>query len=594
MNKILVFSLFFLSLNAFSQNTKRDSIAIQKIINKYNPQKEIQKVITISDSDEVNLITDYIDKKNVEKAKLIEKENIISNSKIGKRYSNGDKSVISEIVKILDSNDDEKINSLLMDLELDYSVRNKGLNLEQNILNALVKLLKNPDFEHRIIQFLGFNNVIGSEKILEERFLSGKSTDNDRIFYWLASNFNNKKALDYIHKSYFDKKFDLENMDWFLSSFSEYIEKEDVEAIQKIKEIAFDYLQKKPIQKSDLENKLQLSIVGGKATNLTMLEILIKTKDNRVNNILNDFLNNLKGTKYYNEVLSRTEKLIFFTFSNEKKREFVLRNLTNEEEFFETLEIIKEESQFIKDANINKLILLNFDRFNFTDEYDFERLLSYLKNIEKELVVVLINENVSNDSLKKYLLKKHSISLMTLQQINDFLFENKIINEAISEKQIKDFLVRNDITESNYEDLNSIGTCLDIAKISLNFDTEVGEFPVYYNVLLDDFANISKNKIQNIKSYLQYKIDTENGEAYYQFLVSYKNKCYILIPENFGDWYDVESFEKLLNHIVSDANCKEEFIAINTGDQTAYYIFGEKDKVSLIENTFYPKYTNEK
>lgn len=590
MNKILVFSLFFLSLNAFSQNTKRDSIAIQKIINKYNPKKEIQKVITISDSSEVNLIKDYIVKKNIEKAKIDENSNIISNSSIGKRYINGDKSTISDIVKILDSNDGKEIIPLLTDLDLDYSVRSKGLNLEQNILNAIVKLLKNPDFEHRIIQFLGFNNVVGSEKILEERFLSGKSTDNDRIFYWLASNFNNKKALDYIHKSYFDKKFDLENMDWFLSSFSEYIEKEDVEAIQKIKEIAFDYLRKKPIQKSDLENKLQLSIVGHRATTLTMLEILIKTKDNRVPNILNDFLNSLKGTKYYNEACSKSEKILFFTFSNEKKTEFILRNLNSKDDFFETLDFIKEESQLYKDLRILKQIFLNFEKFNFIDDYDFYRLINHFEGLEKEIVINNINENISDVSLKEYLLKRYTVSLLTLKEIDDFLLKNEIINEKISEAKIENYKKK----EFPIENLNSIEACLDIAEISLNFDTEVGEFPVDYNVLLNDFTKISKNKIQNIKSYLQYKVDYESGDAFYQFLVSYKNKCYILIPENFGDWYDIESFEKLLNCIISDSNCKEEFVSISTGGQDAYYIFGEKEKVQLIQNTFYPKYIYEK
>jgi hypothetical protein len=590
MNKILVFSLFFLSLNTFSQNTKKDSLAIQKIVKKYNPKNEIQKVITISDSDEVNLISNYIVKKNTEKAKADDKANIILNSTVGKRYISGDKSTISEIVKVLESNDVEKIISLLKDLDLDYSERKKGLNLEQNILNSIVKLLNNPDFELRIIQFLGFNNVVGSEKILEERFLSGKSTDNDRIFYWLASNFNNKKALDYIHKSYFDKKFDVENMDWFLSSFSEYIEKEDVEAIQKIREIAYDYLQRKPIQKSDLENKLQLSIVGGRATTLTMLEVLIKTKDNRVTNILNDFLTSLKGTKYYNEVLLNTEKLLFFTFSSEKKREFIVKNLNSKDDFFETLDVIKEENQFFKDSNIFKQILLNFEKFNFTDEFEFYRLINHFEGLEKEIVINTIKENISNDSLKEYLIKRYAISLWSMKEINDFLVKNEIISTEISNEKIENYRKK----EFPVENLNSIEACLDISEISLNFDTEVGEFPVDYNVLLNDFVKISKNKIQDIKSYLQYKVDYDNGEAYYQFLVSYKNKCYVLIPENFGDWYDIESFEKLLSSILSDSNCKEEFVSISTGGQDAYYIFSEKEKVNLIRNTFYPEFNNEK
>ena len=590
MNKFLVFTLFFLSLNVYSQNTKKDSLAIQKIVKKYNPKNEIQKLIVITDINEVNLIHAYIIKKNIEKTEATEKLNIEKNARIGKRYANGDKSVIAEIIKILESEDEEKINPILIDLDLDYSERKKGIILEQNILNALVKLLKNPDFEHRIVQFLGFNNVVGSEKILEERLISGNSTDNDRIFYWLASNFNNKNALDYIHKSYFDNKIDLEQMDWVLSGFSEYIENGDAEAIQKIKDIAFNYLKRKPIQKTDFEKKTDSGFFGNVALNISMLEILVQVKDHKVKDHLDTVLNSLKGTKYYNEAFSKTEKLLFFTFTNEKKKEFILKNLNSQDDFFETLELIKDENQLIKDSEINKQILLNFEKFNFIDEYDFDRIVSYLNGIEKELVSNLINKYINNNSLKTHLIKKHEISLLSLKQINDFLIKNEIINEEISEVKIENYKKK----EFPIENLNSIEACLDISEISLNFDTEVGEFPVDYSSLMTDFAKISKNLIQDIKSYLQYKVDYNNGEAYYQFLVSYKNKCYVLIPENLGDWYDIESFEKLLNSIVSETNCKEEFVSISTGGQDAYYIFGEKDKVNLIQNTFYPQYVNEK
>ena len=48
----------------------------------------------------------------------------------------------------------------------------------------------------------------------------------------------------------------------------------------------------------------------------------------------------------------------------------------------------------------------NSKEFNwdFTDEFEFYRLINHFEGLEKEIVINTINENISNDSLKKYLI----------------------------------------------------------------------------------------------------------------------------------------------------------------------------------------------
>ena len=203
-NTVTYFLLF--GMIVFSQNLKSDSIVVQKIINKYFSKIGDERLVVVTDKHDVDLIKSYILKKNeIDKLKikkLKEKED----STIGRRYIKGDKTTVPEIIKILKSKNRDEIYNLLRDLELDYFSKEKGLVLEIEIIDCLKSLLIDEELEHIVVQFLGYNKVNNAESILEERLLSGMSSDNDRIFYWLGSNYNNANAIDFIYKSYFSNK----------------------------------------------------------------------------------------------------------------------------------------------------------------------------------------------------------------------------------------------------------------------------------------------------------------------------------------------------------------------------------------------------
>lgn len=583
----VIYFLFF-GLNVFSQNLKSDSITIQKVIDRYISKKESQKLVVVSDKNDSELIKKYILEKN--KVDKLNKEKIIreTESTIGKRYLKGDKTVIPSIIQALKKKNKEEIFEILKDLELDYDSKNKGVVLEPEIIEQLIKLMNDDYFENIIVQFLGYNRVYGSEEIFEKRLMSGLSKNNDRIFYWLASNYNNSKAVDFIYTSYFSNKINLEEEHWIFNGFEEYLKSNNNVINSKILEIAYDYLKKNPINKSSFEIKKGEYLFTGTPLNLKFFGILLEFGDTNANIILDNILKNLEGTVIYEEFKNKISLFKIKSYSKEDRKKIILKELENKDDFFEIIELVKNDSELYTDIEVNQLIFKNFQKFDFTDDSDFLRINDFLKDQEKEFVLNNIKNEFTNSNLKTHFQKKYLISKMSYVEISNFLLEHKIIDYPITNSLIENYKTK----EYHYDNLNSIETCLDLAEVAYNFDTEVGTIPVDYNNLLNRFSGISKGKIKDIFSHVQYKIDRKKGKVYYHFLISYRDKCYIMKPEDQGDWYDIEMFEKLINQIVKDTNCKEEYISIETGGQDAYYIFGEKENINLMQKAFYPKYQN--
>jgi hypothetical protein len=581
-NSFLFFLFFLYSLTIYSQNIDKDSIVIQKIIDSEIIEKKGAKLITISDIKNVNLISSYIDKKNKEhkyKEEILIKE---FNSKIGRRYLKGDKSTIPEIIAIINKKNKNNISDLFDELTLNYEEKEIGLILDEEIKQPIFKLIEDEKLEHLVIQFLGYNRVKDSQVLFENRFFSGNSTDDDRLFYWLASNFKSEKAVDYIYNLYFKDNTFLNDKTWVVKGFEEYFENGTLESKNKILEIGYDYLKTNPIKNNKIEKKSNDYLFSNVKLNIPFFGLLFKYGDDRNNEILSAIEKEFNNNENY----SKIKKLMHFgklkTLNELEKQELILDLLTDKETFFEVLETIKSDSYLYNNQTVLQKIVYKYQFFNFNDNYDLDRLISFFKGKDKKSVDKLIESEINDSELKKEILEKVEIQNLSFDEINKFLFENKIIDQLINQEQIDNYKKK----EFASDDLNSIFTCLEIAKISINFDTEPNIIPVDYDVLLSSFMSISKNKINDVKSFVQYKWNDFEEKGIYQVLVYFNQKCYIMLPDDFGDWYDMESFQFLLNTIVESANIKETFNLIDTGDQTAFYIFGESKKIEILKERF--------
>ena len=67
---------------------------------------------------------------------------------------------------------------------------------------------------------------------------------------------------------------------------------------------------------------------------------------------------------------------------------------------------MKNDSELYTDIEVNQLIFKNFQKFDFTDEFDFLRINEFLKDQQKEFVLNNIKNEFTSNNLKTHFRKK--------------------------------------------------------------------------------------------------------------------------------------------------------------------------------------------
>jgi hypothetical protein len=195
-----------------------------------------------------------------------------------------------------------------------------------------------------------------------------------------------------------------------------------------------------------------------------------------------------------------------------------------------------------------------------------------------------VNKNVSSIDLQNRLIGNFTIEKQTLEQNFADLLAFGLIDKQITPEQVASFRKENQYL---YDvDDHSMSASLAIAGISYDFDTEPNIIPVDYDELLKELLKLSKGKIEGVKLWNQTHEDASGENTDYVFFAVYENKCFVMKPEDLGDWYDMERFDILLKLIAKEAGIKETFVNVVTGDQMSWYIFGEPDKVSALNKKY--------
>jgi hypothetical protein len=98
---------------------------------------------------------------------------------------------------------------------------------------------------------------------------------------------------------------------------------------------------------------------------------------------------------------------------------------------------------------------------------------------------------------------------------------------------------------------------------------------------LMEFAANSLGTLKDMKVWMDAKED-RSGNYKYTVTVLAGNKAFIIRPEDIGDWYDVPLVSKLLDDVLEHLSSPKKFVPVETGDQTASFIFGEPEKVKAL------------
>lgn len=569
--------------SASAQNLAKDSIQVNKFLKEADKGKTVPRLFTISDPQKVAVISAYIEAKDKLAKDAEAKDKAMRESQPGVRYIKGDKTAMGDVMATLKSMDEDKIEELLGQMSRDFE-DTKPLALDPEVANALFALVQDEVFEARAVQFLGYNDVEGRMPVFEKRLLSGQSVDADRLFYWIADDGPHPEAIDFVVKTYNrDPKF-FEDASWTPGSLYDYMEKAPEADKTKILNITYDYLDKNfphgmvPEREADslntgsqyLEFYKIASQYGQREKMRPTLQKVIKIHNER---------SAKKDRMDESEIDQALDMLYIKQVDPAAQRRLILSMFITPEMFFDGLEDLNNLPNLANDPD---LLTKAFTLFPLCDaRNEKERFVREMKRLSADDFKKYA-ANIKQEAFRKELLDLYVISTRTAAQHGDYMKSLGLVTKPITDADVAAYKKDNPYDEET----NNIYSALEMAGIHVNFDMEADEIPVPYGDLLDKFSKASHGKFGPFKSYVQSRYDKKKELYDYRFMVICNNKCFVVVPEDTGDWYDMTAFSQLLDALKAEVQMTEQFVPVTTGDQTAWYIFGQPDKVKELIDTY--------
>ncbi|MEP3374697.1 MAG: hypothetical protein ABJL43_01145 [Maribacter dokdonensis] len=528
---------------------------------------ENSKIEVVTNPEKVEKLKSYISEKNSEKNKKELEAN--KNKSLSERYKSGDKTVIPFIIETLNSNDTDKKKELYRNLSRRYDEPEDYSIIEPELTKAILKNISISEDEKSVIQLAGFMKLEGYPEVFEERLLSGKSQDDNRLIYWLGADGKSQKTLQYIEKLLSANKFDFEENDYVMSGLEGFAENGNAEIKNKTLDICLDIYNRKLIPKERFDEMKTSWSSSNPAIDLT--EILLESGDVRVIPIAKQFVQN--------EVRAEKALAALINLEGDTHRDLVFELLENKDKFFDALYPASELYKLSKDKEIVETILKQFEKRGEYQDYLIDRVVSTLIKMDATEYFSNLDNTLKNQELINSLVKNYNLTKVSIETVAKDLYELGVVDEPISQKAID----KAKKLSNNEETGGFVYDLLTASELHQWFDAETGTLPVDYDNLILEFSKNSNGKLKDIEVWMDADVD-KNYNVEYKIFVSANNRIYIMAPEDIGDWYDVEMTLNLMNTIAKDANLDERYVFIDTGDQTVQTLFGPiKNVTEFIE-----------
>ncbi|MGC4101665.1 hypothetical protein [Ferruginibacter sp.] len=525
--------------------------------------QNIPPIEIITEAKKVADLRALIQQKIVEKKK-IEAVREVKNFTISKRYKNGDKTVVPAILKILQSNDAEARHTIYAELAKDFEDPDSYEISEPALVTQLLNGITNATDEEAAVQCAGITKLKGAEEQFEKRLLSGKSTDEGRILFWLAQNGKSKIAFDYIDTKIRRRTMAPGELEKVIIGLEEYKSSSDNVIRKRVGDLALFIYQNKLIADEEYEELKESGFSSGAAE--SVLSCLFECGDERVIPIAKDIIQR--------KIRIERPVLALIRLEGEKHLDKVYKYLSSEEDFYTGLGIVESlDAKFISDKLLRE-VLIQKAKDKANDDMGIERIIKlYKKNgAEKYLKdphLVIKDENLVNRVAALY-----KFSLISPETVVQELLDWGLIVNRPSENMLKEIARESD----NHPDAVAI-SILEKQQVLLSFDTETDMIPVDYNVLLGKFAAIANGEFKDVLVYMDVK--EEDTESKYTITVVTNKRAYISKFVDSADWYNMALVKSLLEKILEDCNTQKKFVSINSGDQTSMYIYGNPVNINL-------------
>ncbi len=359
-----------------------------------------------------------------------------------------------------------------------------------------------------------------------------------------------EKTYDLLFK--YLKKSDLPAF-WY---FRDIIRKNNSEKLKKL--IKFKFNTVKNLPKDNKERKLFNEYYLNDYARLFKMESLkiileiIQLDKSQIKVGVNQY--DLKIKKYSDEVVFRNGLRALTTLSKQ--------NLSKSEKkrIFRILDELKIQyiSWYWRDViNIIKNLKPNSKFEDFKSKFE--------NNIEIKSIEEYWNRKIySWQNIEKYLAFFDSIGIDT---------------SVITKSYIDDCKQRDD----GVDNILVIWEIMEKLKILIHYDCETGVWPNEYEELITLYL---KN-CDDLKDYRPIcTFENLNSKTKYTSVLLNNNIGFKVHPRDFGDWYDPNAIENLLNTCLKHEKSKERFIQLESGDQTVISVYAKPSQVKAISKKY--------
>ncbi|WP_271770012.1 hypothetical protein [Aquimarina algiphila] len=524
--------------------------------------KEIKIISNAKEVEKEKLrISKNIQQKQEEEQKIFEKD-------FAGRYKKGDKTVIPQLIEILQKGDAKAKRSLYYELGTTYDTPEYKM-VEPELIKIILDNIDTLEDEKSVIQLAGIMKLPGYVKKFEEHLFSGKSKDIQRLIYWLGQEGSSFKTLGYLKNKILSRKFDLNEEDWLMSGVEGFVENGNENVKKTAIDLCFDIYRQKLISQENFNKMKDSWSSSNPAIDLTT--ILLESGDNR-------------AVPFARELLEKgiSEEQAFGTLiqlEGEKHKPLFYTYLKDPEKFSIVLQNAVLMYEATKDEDIVMDIISHFEAKEDFKKFEIDEIARILYEIGGSSYLDVLDKTMKNKNLAQRIKKAHFLTTVTMQDMAEDLYKMGIVDHAF-EKKTFDKAKKYAESEDYMEDPGYTYSFLMNSGIFLWFDTETGFIPVDYDVLITNFFKNARGKFKDAMVWMDVSEKPFVNDALdYKITLIANDKIYIATPEDIGDWYDMEVVLQLLNKVLDDAGNKERFVFIDTGDQTAQFMFGPEKKV---------------
>jgi len=486
-------------------------------------------------------------------------------TKLAQQYRRHEAGAVPAIVAILQGNNSKQRIGMMEALGKksddpdDYTIK------EPAISGAILQAIERPEEEKTVVQVAGFMRVPGYIPVFQQRLLSGHSTDEGRIFYWLSHTSEGVNSLPYIKQKIRAKQTNEQELDWFISGLQNLADSGSTDIQNKVGDLAI-YIYNNHLLNADRYEDLKTSVMTSDAAE-TVLACIFKYGDIRAIPIAKDIIKR--------KIRIEGPVLALLRLEGAQHLDKVRAYLASKDDFFTGLSIIEMmDHRFVTDKLLQE-VLLQWEKRKDIADTEVDRVAKSFEKLGATAMLEHPETVLHNLPLANRLNTAYKANHTQLEDVLPALYDAGLIPaswdkpklEALWQKQagsVPGFVY--DIFEQQHS--------------LLVFDSEADEVPVPYDSLLYEFAAQSKGLLGDILVWMD-ATETNNGMQYKVTVVT-TDKAYIIHPEENDDWFDVQQVETLVNRILADKNSTEKFIPVDTGDQMILYVFGDPAKLAPV------------